>query len=161
MELQGPPALVALPAATGPNLGCALLPQGLLWAGVASGAATLQAAPPQSGAEALLVYRTAGGHLHTAHPLSLSLDPATALPARAAWTAYHRGTAQSAAITYSDWTDGSGVRYPATVVESVGGVARLSIHFDSFTAHPGFQESDFALPPPRIAPGVRSAGGGQ
>jgi hypothetical protein len=147
----GPQELTRALAAPAWREGCALLPQGLLLAELGTGKATLA----QSADGGLQLDRVAG----SAGAPTLTLNP-QGLPASLNWQEDKRGA--KVTLAYADYAATGGATYPATITETVAGGTRLAIHLTSFSAHPGFAESDFALPslsPPRhVAAG---AGGAQ
>ncbi|HVA64406.1 MAG TPA: hypothetical protein VNF74_11825 [Terriglobales bacterium] len=151
--------LGSLPPPLGPDVGCALLPQGLLLAELSSGAA---AAAAGALANQLVLFRPQPGQAQPPRPMALDLDPASGLPQRVSWSLHFAGrAAQAVSVAYSDFQSADGVSYPATVVESVGGAPVWTVHFDAFTARGDFSDADFAVPAPRRPAALRRAGGRQ
>jgi hypothetical protein len=149
-RVTGPQEMTQALAAPGWREGCALLPQGLLLAELGTGKATLAQAPNGG----LLLDRVAGSP--RAPMLALN---AQGLPATLSWQD-KRGS--KVTLAYTDYHATGEAAYPATVTETVADKVRLEIRIDSFSAHPGFAESDFALPslsPPRHL--AATAGGAQ
>jgi len=149
-RVTGPQELTRALAAPVWREGCALLPQGLLLAELGAGKATLA----QSADGGLQLDRVAG----SAGAPTLTLNP-QGLPASLSWQD-KRGA--KVTLAYADYAAAGGAAYPATITETVAGETRLAIHLTSFSAHPGFAESDFALPslsPPRHV--AAAAGGAQ
>jgi len=159
LQVSAPAALVGLPPPLGPDVGCALLPQGLLLAELASGQAGAQGGAM---ANAIVLFRARPGQPQPLRPEVLALDSASGLPQGATWTLRYQGrAAQAVVIAYSDFQSSGGLVYPAAVTESVDGAARWTIHFDSFVPRAGFTDADFPVPPPLHASAVRKAGGAQ
>jgi|SRR6185312_3335286 len=149
-HVTGPQDLTRALVAPGWREGCALLPQGLLVADLSAGRAVVT----QTSDGKLLLDRTAGA---SGAP-SLTLNP-QGLPASLTWQS-RRG--ETVVVTFADYQHGAGAAYPATVTEAVAGTTLLQLHLTTLSAHPGFAETDFALPampPPRHV--SASAGGGQ
>ncbi|HET9784252.1 MAG TPA: hypothetical protein VFP94_04745, partial [Terriglobales bacterium] len=133
-HVTGPQDLTSVLVAPAWREGCALLPQGLLLAELGAGKATLT----QSAAGALLLDRAAG----LAKAPALVLNP-SGLPLSLSWQD-KRG--DPVVVTYGDYLAGPGAAHPATVTETVAGKTRLQIRLTSFSAHPGFSDSDFPVP---------------
>ncbi|MGH9415091.1 MAG: hypothetical protein ACRD01_00530 [Terriglobales bacterium] len=138
LHWRGPAAWAALAPTGGRFAGCALVPQGLLWADLAAGTASASA-----GAAATLVIR---GGAQTARALTLTLDASSGLPTAAAWT--WRGHAVT--LSYRGYTVAGGVSYPASVTMTDGS-RTLVVAFTSFAVHAGFTDADFPAAPPRAA----------
>lgn len=149
---EGPQLVAALPMPMGEDLGCALLPQGLLWA-ESSNAGLL----PSAGG-GLLLFRARPGQTKPLRPLTLDLDAETGFPRTASWN--WRG--HPVFLTFAEYKTAGGLTFAASVTESAG-AGRLAIHFDSATARSGFTDAEFAVPaPPHPVPLRRPGiGGGQ
>ena len=116
---------------------CLLLPQGMDWGALVSGAA---------------------------NPVTASLDESTALPTTASWAPpVHLSRTASpptpaAAVRYAEYESAGGISFPASVMLTLGGVNRLALRWTSFAPR-AFAESDFALPLPPPHPRAAASGG--
>jgi len=149
---EGPQLVAALPLPLGDDLGCALLPQGLLWADSSS------AGMLPSATGGLLLYKVRPGQSKPLRPLTLQLDATTGLPLSAAW----KWRGQAVTLAYSAYRAAGGPSFASMVTETAG-AQRLAIHFASLAARADFSDSDFVVPPPPHPVALRrpGAGGGQ